>query len=88
MPVRTEEERWKILVKQKVKDFFDIVKSQMKINSLENEIETLTNSIKDELYKEFLKKLGDSAENERLKKENKNLRKKVKVLKEIIKEGK
>jgi hypothetical protein len=75
-------------VKQKVKDFFDIVKTQMKINSLENEIETLTNSIKDELYKEFLKKLGDSAENERLKKENKNLRKKVKVLKEIIKEGK
>jgi len=75
-------------VKQKVKDFFDIVKSQIKINSLENEIETLTNSIKDELYKEFLKKLGDSAENERLKKENKNLRKKVKVLKEIIKEGK
>ena len=75
-------------MKQKVKDFFDIVKKQMKINSLENEVETLTNSIKDELYKEFLKKLGDSAENERLKKENKNLRKKVKVLKEIIKEGK
>ena len=75
-------------MKQKVKDFFDIVKTQMKINSLENEIETLTNSIKDELYKEFLKNLGDSAENERLKKENKNLRKKVKVLKEIIKEGK
>jgi hypothetical protein len=75
-------------VKQKVKEFFDIVKAQMKINSLENEIETLTNSIKDELYKEFLKNLGDSVENERLKKENKNLRKKVKVLKEIIKEGK
>lgn len=75
-------------MKQKVKDFFDIVKAQMKINSLENEIETLTNSIKDELYKEFLKNLGDSVENERLKKENKNLRKKVKVLKEIIKEGK
>ena len=75
-------------MKQKVKYFFDIVKAQMKINSLENEVETLTNSIKDELYKEFLKNLGDSAENERLKKENKNLRKKVKVLKEIIKEGK
>lgn len=75
-------------MKQKFKDFFDIVKSQIKINSLENEVETLTNSIKDELYKEFLKNLGDSAENERLKKENKNLRKKVKVLKEIIKEGK
>ena len=60
----------------------------MKINSLENEIETLNNSIKDELYKEFLKKLGETTENERLKKENKILRKKVKTLKEIIKEGK
>ena len=75
-------------MKQKVKDFFDIVKAQMKINSLENEIETLTNSIKNELYKEFLKNLGDSVENERLKKENKMLRKKIKILKEIIKEGK
>ena len=74
-------------MKQKVKYFFDIAKAQMKINSLENEIETLTNSIKDELYKEFLKKLGESTENERLKKENKILRKKVKTLKEIIKEG-
>lgn len=73
---------------QKVKDFFNIVKAQMKINSLENEVETLGNSIKDELYKEFLKNLGDSVENERLKKEIKMLRKKVKVLKEIIKEGK
>ena len=75
-------------MKQKVKYFFDIAKAQMKINSLENEIETLTNSIKDELYKEFLKKLGESTENERLKKENKILRKKVKTLKEIIKEDK
>lgn len=75
-------------MKQKVKYFFDIAKAQMKINSLENEIETLNNSIKDELYKEFLKKLGESTENERLKKENKILRKKVKTLKEIIKEGK
>ena len=75
-------------MKQKVKYFFDIAKAQMKINSLENEIETLNNSIKDELYKEFLKKLGETTENERLKKENKILRKKVKTLKEIIKEGK
>ena len=68
-------------MKQKVKYFFDIAKAQMKINSLENEIETLNNSIKDELYKEFLKKLGESTENERLRKENKILRKKVKTLK-------
>lgn len=75
-------------MKERIKNFFDLVKAQQKIGKLENEVETLTNSIKDELYKEFLKNLGDSAENERLKKENKNLRKKVKVLKEIIKEGK
>ena len=75
-------------MKQKVKDFFDIVKVNQRIKTLENEVETLNNSIKDELYKEFLKKLDESTENERLKKENKMLRKKIKVLKEIIKEGK
>lgn len=75
-------------MKQKVKDFFDIVKANQRIKTLENEVETLNNSIKDELYKEFLKKLDESTENERLKKENKILRKKTKILKEIIKEGK
>lgn len=76
------------LMKEKIKDFFDFVKAQQKIRRLENEVETLNNSIKDELYKEFLKKLAESTENERLKKENKMLRKKTKILKEIIKEGK
>ena len=64
---------------------FDVIKLKQKINTLENKIETLENSIKDELYKEFMKKLGETVENDRLKKENKKLRAKIKDLKEIIK---
>ena len=64
---------------------FDVVKLNKKINTLENQVETLENSIKDELYKEFMKKLGETTENDRLKKENKKLRAKIKDLKEIIK---
>ena len=63
----------------------DIIKLKRKINTLENQVETLENSIKDELYKEFMKKLGETDENDRLKKENKKLRIKIKELKEIIK---
>lgn len=63
----------------------DIAKLNKKINSLENEVETLENIVKDELYKEFMKKLGETAEVDRLKKENKRLRVKIKSLKEIIK---
>ena len=63
----------------------DIIKLKRKINTLENQVETLENSIKDKLYKEFMKKLGETAENDRLKKENKKLRIKIKELKEIIK---
>ena len=64
---------------------FDVIKLNKKINTLENQVETLENSIKDELYKEFMKKLSETAENDRLKKENKKLRAKIKDLKEIIK---
>lgn len=64
------------------------IKQQRKINSLEGENEMLKNTIKDELYKEFMKKLGEPLEVERLRKENKMLRLKNKSLKEIIKEGK
>ena len=64
---------------------FDVVKLNKRINTLENQVENLENSIKDELYKEFMKKLGETAENDRLKKENKKLRAKIKDLKEIIK---
>ena len=64
------------------------VRDIRRLNTLENKVETLENSIKEELYKEFMRKLGEPLECERLRKENKKLRKQVKILKEIIKEGK
>jgi hypothetical protein len=64
------------------------IKQQRQINTLKLEVETLKNSMKEELYKEFMKKLGEPADNERLRKENKRLRQQVKSLKEMIKEGK
>lgn len=64
------------------------IKQHRQINTLENKVEALENSIKEELYKEFMKKLGEPMEAERLRKENKMLRQKIKVLKEMIKEGK
>lgn len=63
------------------------IKQQRQINTLEGEVDVLENTIKDELYKEFMKKLGEPMEAERLRKENKRLRQQVKTLKEIIKEG-
>lgn len=61
-------------------------KMRKKINTLEAENESLKESIKDELYKTFMAKLGEPLEIERLRNDNKNLRKKIKTLKEIIKE--
>lgn len=57
-----------------------------KINTLENEVNSLKETIKDELYKEFMNKLSEAQETTRLKKENKKLRLKIKELKAIIKE--
>ena len=56
-----------------------------KINTLENKIEELESVIKDELYEIFMEKLSEPAKMERLIEENKRLRKKNKLLKEIIK---
>ena len=67
---------------------FDLAKMQKRINTLENEVETLQNTIKDELYNAFMSKLNESVEVDRLKKENKRLKLKVKSLKDIIKEDK
>ena len=63
------------------------IKQHRQINTLENKVEALENSIKEELYKDFMKKLGESLENERLRSENKRLRQQNKSLKEIIREG-
>lgn len=65
----------------------DRIKLNLKINSLENEIETLKEATKDDLFNKFMSKLNDEAELNRLRNENKRLRAKVKSLKEIIKEG-
>ena len=67
--------------------FKKIIEQRKKINTLENENETLRNTIKDELYKEFMKRLGEPLEVSRLKRENKRLRKQKKELQEIIREG-
>ena len=67
--------------------FKKVIAQNRKINTLENENETLKNTIKDELYKEFMKKLGEPLEVSRLKRENKRLRKQKKELQKIICEG-
>ena len=64
-----------------------VIEQRKKINTLENENETLRNTIKDELYKEFMKRLGEPLEVSKLKRENKRLRKQKKELQEIIREG-
>ena len=66
--------------------FKKVIAQNRKINTLENENETLKNTIKDELYKEFMKKLGEPLEIARLRKENKKLRKQKKELQKIIRE--
>lgn len=59
-------------------------KLYLKINTLENENETLKNTIKNELYKTFMDKLGEPMEIKRLRDENKKLRKKIKLYKEMV----
>lgn len=66
---------------------FDYMKLLKKYNTIQGELEVLKETVKDELYKKWMDKLGEPLEMERLRKENKDLRKKIKVLKEIIKEG-
>lgn len=56
-----------------------------KINTLEGEKTVLEDTIKDELYKTFMDKLKEPLELDKLRKDNKNLRAKVKTLKQIIK---
>ncbi len=55
-----------------------------RINTLELEVETLKQTIKDELYIEFMKKLDEPAKSQSLRKDNKMLRKKIKTLKEEL----
>ncbi len=62
-----------------------IIAMQQRINTLEGEVEVLQNTIKDELYKTFMEKLKEPTELARYKRENQNLRAKVKTLKSLLK---
>ncbi|MFR5903643.1 MAG: hypothetical protein ACLUGB_01970 [Bacilli bacterium] len=62
-----------------------VLKLKIQNNGLKSQNESLKSTIQDELYKTFMNKLGEPQEIERLKKENRNLRKKVKELNQIIK---
>lgn len=62
-----------------------IIAMQQRINTLEGEIEVLQDTIKDELYKTFMEKLKEPTELARYKRENQNLRAKVKTLKALLK---
>ena len=59
-------------------------KMRKRINTLEAENELLKETIKDELYKTFMEKLGEPQENARLKHELRMARKKIKAYKELF----
>lgn len=63
---------------------FNIAKLYKRINTLENENETLKKIIKDELYNAFMNKLYETDEIQRLKDENKRLRRKNEQRKNIM----
>ena len=62
-------------------------RKQRRINSLELENDTLKETIKDELYKTFMSKLAEPMEVDRLRHDNKMLRKKIKILQECLKDN-
>lgn len=63
------------------------LKLRKKYNTLELEYKTLKESVKTDLYKNLLHILDEPEEVKRLRDDNKHLRKKVKLLKEMIREG-
>ncbi len=67
------------------KDYRELL---IKSNSLELDNEILKETIKDELYKEFMKKLSEPSEIKKYKEENKRLRKRIKFYKEELKNDK
>ncbi len=74
--------------KNLIKSIFKIPKiiaMQQRIIFLECEVEVLQDTIKDELYKTFMEKLKEPTELARYKRENQNLRAKVKTLKSLLK---
>lgn len=63
----------------------EVAKYKRRINTLELEKKDLEEIIKDGLFKEFIKKINEPLELERLRNENKKLRKKIKDLKKEMK---
>ena len=61
---------------------------QRKYNRLQNEYDSLVEITKSELLESIIKKSNEAIKLKKLKTENKNLREKIKVLKEIIKSDK
>ena len=65
---------------------FDNYKLKERLNTLENENDTLREIIKDEMWKAFIDKLGEPETMKRLRSENKRLREKVNELKGLLNE--
>lgn len=62
-----------------------LLKQQIKINTLQNQLDTLQKQLKEGLYGNFMIYANNVEEIEELKKENKRLRQKIKELKEMLK---
>lgn len=62
-----------------------LLKQQIKINTLQNELDTLYRQLKDGLLTDYMCYAKYVDDVEELKKENKRLRSKIKELKEMIK---
>lgn len=71
-----------------MKRFNLLLKQQIKINTLQNQLDTLQKQLKDGLYGNFMIYANNTEMIEELKKENKRLRAKVKELKETLNEKK
>lgn len=69
-----------------MKELIDNFKLRTRINTLESEIETLKNVIKNEAYEKIMKKLDEEPATKRLKEENIRLRLKNKEYKAEIAE--
>ncbi len=67
---------------------FDYMKLLRKYNTLETEYEVLKEEVKEDCFNRVLKAIGEPEENTRLREDNANLRKKIKELKNIIKNNK
>ena len=68
-----------------MKNIIEVAKYKKRINTLELEKKELEEIIKNNLVKELFKKINEPLELERLRKENKKLRKKIKDLKKEMK---